>query len=203
MSAPCQVACSPIDWEMESRFWTKVEHGLPPEHRPDLGPCWLWNGALSEAGYANFKVAGRTWRAHIWAYVSYVGPVPAGMEIDHVCRRRNCVRPDHLEAVTRTENVRRALPFRPSFRRKTCERGHPLDEGYVRTDTGQRMCRQCSNERRRKATGTSKYVTHCKNGHPLTGDNVYRRPDNGNRQCRACARERDKRRRRTKERSAK
>lgn len=190
MSAPCQSACSPIDWIMESRFWLKVEHGLPPEHRPELGCCWVWMASRTATGYGTFQ--GR--RAHGWSYETYVGPIPEGLELDHLCRNRACVRPDHLEAVTRTENMRRALPFRRSFRRETCERGHPLDEGYVRLDTGQRMCRQCSNERRRTATGTSKYITHCKHGHLLSGDNVYRRPDNGNRQCRECARERDRKR---------
>lgn len=63
--------------------------------------CWLWTGPLTPSGYAANV-------AHRGIYQRLIGPVPDGLELDHLCRVRHCVRPDHLEPVTRAENVRRA-----------------------------------------------------------------------------------------------
>lgn len=73
--------------------------------------CWLWTGKLNNSGYGSFGVGARgtgVRGAHRWSYEYHVGPIPKGLQIDHLCRVRNCVNPGHLEPVTAAENNRRA-----------------------------------------------------------------------------------------------
>jgi hypothetical protein len=91
--------------EEAERFWTKVDR-----HGPEA--CWLWLGQLNQWGYGHFcrtiaPGVHRTVKAHRFAYTLLVGPIPAGLTLDHLCGRRHCVRPDHLEPVTNAENLRR------------------------------------------------------------------------------------------------
>jgi len=99
--------------------------------------CWQWIGPISPGGYGAFSIAHKSGRriAHRWSYEYHKGPIPEGLTIDHLCRNRACVNPDHLEAVTIQENLARA-----AGRRSTCKRGHPIPayEPGVR-----RACRQC------------------------------------------------------------
>lgn len=81
------------------RFWWKV-------HKTTT--CWIWRGVLDRDGYGQFGVGRKNLRAHRWAYESVVGPIPEGLEIDHLCRVKSCVNPLHMEPVTKTENIRRA-----------------------------------------------------------------------------------------------
>lgn len=87
---------------VEQRFWMKVD-------RTDT--CWLWTASKTRNGYGMFGVSidGKvtTSPAHRWAYEMLVGPIPTGLQIDHLCRVRHCVNPAHLEPVTGTQNIRR------------------------------------------------------------------------------------------------
>lgn len=88
------------------RFWSKVTR------TNDRDGCWLWQGQLNKAGYGHFRrtVAPgvyKTVKAHRHAYQLTRGPIPDGLTLDHLCGNPACVRPDHLEAVTRSENLRR------------------------------------------------------------------------------------------------
>jgi len=126
----------------EERFWDKVTAD------PNSG-CWLWAASLSRDGYGQFApkrnaLAG----AHRYSYELHVGPIPKGLEIDHLCRVRSCVNPDHLEPVTPKENILRGTGLAAVNARKT----------------------------------------HCRNGHKLSGENLYVTPD-GRRDCRICRRE--------------
>lgn len=84
-----------------TRFWAKVEK---------TNGCWLWTGGTAR-GYGQFRLGGgrgsKNVRAHRYAYELLVGPIPAGLEIDHTCENKLCVRPDHLEPVTKKVNLER------------------------------------------------------------------------------------------------
>lgn len=81
--------------EVES-FWRKVDKS---------GECWLWTGARHSTGYGSFTIAGRQQLAHRVAYFASHGAVPDGLEIDHSCRNKRCVRPDHLRLATHKQNM--------------------------------------------------------------------------------------------------
>lgn len=125
------------------RFWPKVDKAGPvPECRPDLGPCWIWLAAPDGKGYGAFSLTGRKiTKAHIWSWTDANGPVPEGLELDHVCRVKLCVRPSHLEPVTHGENVSRARKART-----TCRWGHDLSDAAIRKSDGARLCRTCTRE---------------------------------------------------------
>jgi hypothetical protein len=130
------------------RFWSKVDKNGPvPEHRPDLGPCWLWKAARNPKGYGIFGKL----KAHRVAYELLIGPIPERHTLDHLCRNRACVNPAHTEPVTNKTNILRGISFSAQNARKThCLRGHPLtgDNLYTYSD-GERSCKTCKNMRQR------------------------------------------------------
>jgi hypothetical protein len=125
------------------RFWAKVEK---------TDTCWIWRGTLGRGGYGTFHSAARRAagepsgvRAHRWSYEHVKGAIPEGLTIDHLCFVKLCVNPDHLEAVTSVENVRRY------YRTITeCPQGHPYTEANTLLKYGKRECRECSMARARK-----------------------------------------------------
>lgn len=127
------------------RFWRKV---------CVTASCWLWRGSQTK-GYGQFHVEGTGHTkvlAHRWAYESLVGSIPILLQIDHLCRVRSCVNPDHMEIVDNRENTRRGVHPAPSSaierrNRNHCLRGHQYTEAntYVRKRRGciSRECRRC------------------------------------------------------------
>ncbi len=129
------------DREAQARFWMRVTR----EH------CWLWTGETAGNGYGRVKIGGQNLAAHRLAYEWLVGPIPDGLEIDHLCSVRNCVNPTHLEAVTHKENTMRGNTITAAAAAKThCLRGHELAGSNLVPSAlrrGRRDCLICSRNR--------------------------------------------------------
>lgn len=111
--------------------------------------CWLWEGAKSD-GYGHMWVGSGYSVAHRVAYELLVGPIPVGLDLDHLCRVRACVNPEHLEPVTRRENLQRG--YGHNLRVTHCPRGHEYTAENTRVSKlGQRHCRECTRSRQRVA----------------------------------------------------
>jgi hypothetical protein len=107
--------------------------------------CWPWPGQLNHNGYGTLTISSKTMRAHRFVYAWAKGPIPEGCEVDHLCRQRNCVNPDHLEPVTKRENVLRGESFSAINARKThCVNGHEYTPENTKIEKGRwRNCREC------------------------------------------------------------
>jgi hypothetical protein len=120
----------------EARFWSKV-------NKTDA--CWEWT-ASKRYGYGQFRVGGggsANLGAHVVAYIWLIGPVPAGLVLDHLCRNRACVNPEHLEIVTAEENSTRGKVSRAA-EIPNCPNGHPWSENTLMPTNGWRMCKACN-----------------------------------------------------------
>lgn len=155
--------------------------------------CWLWrNPSRNGYGYIWVTEQRRSQPAHRFSYETFVGAIPAGMQIDHLCRVRNCVNPRHLEAVTGRENILRGVsPPAQNARVTHCRKGHPYDISNTYTSKrGMRYCRACAREKAR-ARGYREVMnprSECSLGHSLSGLNLYVKP-NGQRACVICKRD--------------
>ena len=107
--------------------------------------CWEWTGAIQSRGYGSVGHAGKTTLTHRLAYELLVGPIPAGLHLDHLCRNRPCCNPVHLEPVEQRTNTLRGVGFAATNAVKThCKRGHEYTELNTYTDKrGSRSCRTC------------------------------------------------------------
>lgn len=116
-----------------------------------VGGCWQWTGGTRSTGYGHFWDGRRDVSAHRWSYEHHVGPVPDGLVLDHLCRNRLCVNPDHLEPVTNRENVLRGDSAHV-INGGTCKAGHVMDEEntYHRPGTNWTDCRACHRDRQAK-----------------------------------------------------
>ncbi len=124
----------------DQRFWIKVDKDGPiSDFAPQLGNCWLWTAGLNTYGYGQFQTATRV---PMLAHHFLIGKPPKGLEWDHLCRVHNCVRPTHLELVTRPENIRRGARGVLLTR---CPQGHEYTPENVWLDKrGHRHCRECN-----------------------------------------------------------
>lgn len=152
----------PIGKTTAQRFWPKVDKAGPlPPWAPFLGPCWLWTAGTSWGGYGKFSLGAREdggAYAHRVAYELEVGPIPDGLVIDHLCRVRLCVRPDHLEPVTNRVNLLRAprSVSAENHAKTHCVHGHPFDEANTHwSPDGRRVCRACKRETMRRLRAAS------------------------------------------------
>ncbi|MBW8704412.1 hypothetical protein MBT84_32915 [Streptomyces sp. MBT84] len=127
------------------RFFAMVDKLGPISLRREAqGRCWIWTGGGDGRGYGRFWNGTKQVIAHRWSYQHQYGAIPAGLVLDHLCRRTRCVRPDHLEAVTQAENVRRGLSGLYNAQKTHCRAGHPYDEVNTRHRLGRRECRTCA-----------------------------------------------------------
>jgi hypothetical protein len=140
----------------EERFWEKVDA---------RGDCWEWTGAATPTGYGTFfPTRTAPTRAYRYAWESLIGPIPAGMTLDHLCGNRRCVNPDHLRVATQRENALRGhSPAARNARKTHCNHGHSLSADNLHmTPKGRRECVACrrrrgreTNARRRNERGAS------------------------------------------------
>jgi hypothetical protein len=120
------------------RFITKIEP------RTFVFQCWLWKRPNKD-GYGRFWWNGSKTTAHRFAFLAYGGKLAKGEEPDHLCRVRRCVNPDHLQAVTRRENLRRGNTFvARNLAMSACKYGHPYSKENTYTYRGYRRCRECN-----------------------------------------------------------
>lgn len=144
------VPLRPILRTLEQRFWAKVNK---------TDGCWLWTGATNHLGYGQISIGNRRLDMAHRVSLRMAGVViPEGYDVDHLCRVRRCVRPDHLEPVTHAENMDRApwtaIQFQSAKTR--CPHGHAYTEAntYLRRNSAgtlSRECRACRRERRSRA----------------------------------------------------
>ena len=138
------------DSRLPARFWTKVRIGSAPAHRPDLGPCWEWTGSCTPRGYSQFWLRGRLYAGHRISYEALIGPIPHGLQSDHLCRNRPCIRPTHTEPITGLENIHRGNGHGHETH---CPRGHPYSGTNLYVGPRGRKCRACSRHQMRQARG--------------------------------------------------
>lgn len=125
-------------------FWANVDKNGP-------GGCWIWNGSRKPSGYGQMRMANVRIITHRFAYEQIKGPIPAGLQIDHLCRVRECCNPDHLEPVTIRENVLRGIGHSAQNARAThCREGHEFTPQNTRRVSGSRICITCARARQRE-----------------------------------------------------
>lgn len=124
-------------WEV--RFWSKVDKAVGGDG------CWIWRGTLTDLGYSSFAILEGDYLGHRLSYELVKGKISEGLTLDHLCRNRACVNPDHLEPVSLKENVNRGnSPWGINSRKVFCSRGHRLSgNNLVMTKAGYRDCREC------------------------------------------------------------
>jgi hypothetical protein len=139
---------------LPERFWSKVE--------VRASGCWLWTGPIAAEGYGWYNRDAISGPAHRFSYEQTVGPIPGGLQLDHLCRVRHCVNPEHLEPVTQRVNVLRGeSPSAIAARKTVCLNGHDLNDPAnvyhnIPSRPGTRTCRPCAIARARAQRAKAK-----------------------------------------------
>ena len=105
--------------------------------------CWIWQGCLTHNGYGQLRRNNKSWLAHRYSYVLFKGSIPNGMVLDHLCRVRNCVNPEHLEPVTNRENLLRGIPGNKTH----CPHGHEYTQENSAYYKNYKYCKTCNRQR--------------------------------------------------------
>ncbi len=125
--------------DVEEFFWSRVKPG---------DGCWQWTGPERGKGYGGLYHGGESYYAHRFSWELHNGPIPEGLQIDHLCRNRICVNPGHLRVVTQRENLLAGETIVAAHAAKThCVNGHEFNEGNTYHWRGVRYCRTCRNNR--------------------------------------------------------
>lgn len=130
---------------LEERLWPKIDMGAAQGQG-----CWWWTAYKDRKGYGKISVDSALRSAHRVVYELLIAPIPASMQLDHLCENKSCVSPDHLRVATAQENIARRATNGHAHK-SHCKRGHQFspENTYV-TPKGSRQCRACWKERRKK-----------------------------------------------------
>jgi len=130
------------------KFWSYVEK---------TSTRWVWTGSINSDGYGNLRWINSNCKAHRVSYEICIGKIPEGFTIDHLCRIRNCVNPEHLEPVPHKVNVLRGFGVAGNYaRRGTCSYGHELTPENTRISRGARVCVICKRLRANESSARNR-----------------------------------------------
>lgn len=190
------------DRTLERFFGFADKNGPVAANNPELGRCWLWTGGKTR-GYGIFWADGKSQRAHVWSYKTFVGEIPEDRpQLDHfACDRTECVNYRHVRPDTARGNILRSSgPAAENAAKDDCPAGHSYAEHGRVTYQGRRECTLCVRKRQREAAAAKRLEarggveivrstdTHCRNGHEWTPETTYV-DSKGVRNCKTCRNE--------------